>query len=268
MLWYAILHTPSESLWPIDILSVFILLQIVYLALTHGPLARRFYNKSHVTSGRQTASFIVGCWVLYFAMAGPLDYLSDAYIYGAHMVQHMLEITVMTPLLMKGLPESFYVKLWNLRAVGRIIRIWSNPLVAGAVFNIVLTTFHAPSLYNLALNFDAFHFFEHLVFFVIALFMWTPLLVEIPGKRALTNGQKLLYLLYNYNLMMPLVILQLIANHPWYSHYVDTPRLASWLTPIADMQLGAILMMVFMGGAFLVYGIRIYANQDESIWYQ
>jgi putative membrane protein len=255
------------DLWQPEILIVSVILQVVYLTLCHGSLAMRLYGKRHLVTAKQTILFLAGCWVMYFSFAGPLDYLSDNYIFSAHMVQHMLEITVMTPLILVGLPTSFFVKLWGSRYT-KWIRVWAHPVVAGAVFNIVLSTFHSPYLYNLALINDNFHLFEHTVFFFIASFMWGPLLVRIPGVGQLKNGQKLLYLLYNYNLMMPIVVLLLNASRPWYQFYVTAPRLAAWLTPMADMQLGAIIMMVFMAGAYLIYGIRIYARQDESIWYQ
>ncbi|KPV43760.1 hypothetical protein AN477_10225 [Alicyclobacillus ferrooxydans] len=267
-MWGVFANAPFSDLWQPEIMVVSAVLQIVYLLLTHGSVAERVYRKRHVATGRQTLSFIAGCWIMYFSFAGPLDYLSDNYIFSAHMVQHMIEIVIMTPLILRGLPEGFYERLWRARGLGRLIRVWSHPVVAGAVFNGILTLFHSPYLYNLALENENFHLFEHTVFFVIASFMWAPLTIRLPGVRQLTNGQKLLYLLYNYNLMMPIVILLLVSNHPWYSFYVSAPRLAAWLTPMADMQLGAIIMMVFMAGAYLAYGIRAYAKQDESIWYQ
>ncbi|QSO47113.1 cytochrome c oxidase assembly protein [Alicyclobacillus mengziensis] len=261
-------NAPFTDLWQPKIMVTAAVLQVLYLLLTHGNVAERLYQKRHVTNKRQTLSFIIGCWIMYFSFAGPLDYLSDNYIFSAHMVQHMIEIVIMTPLILKGLPAGFYENLLSVRGLGRVLRIWGHPLVAGAVFNLILAIFHSPYLYNLALENENFHLFEHTVFFVIASFMWAPLIIKLPSVRELTNGQKLLYLLYNYNLMMPIVILLLISNHPWYSFYVHAPRLASWLTPMADMQLGAIIMMVFMAGAYLTYAISAYTKQDESIWYQ
>ncbi|QSO54604.1 cytochrome c oxidase assembly protein [Alicyclobacillus curvatus] len=267
-MWGIFAKAPFNDLWQPEIIVVSVVLQLLYLSLAHGKLAYRLYGRRHLATTRQTLSFIVGCWLMYFSFAGPLDYLSDNYLYSAHMVQHMLEITIMTPLMLKGLPEGFYRKLWHLPGgIGKAVRVWAHPLVAGAVFNIVLSGFHTPYLYGLALENDNFHLFEHAVFFIISAFMWGPLLVRIDGVKELTHGQKLLYLLYNYNLGMPLAILQLMSGVPWYSLYVTAPRLIPWLTPLGDMQLGSILMLVFMGGAFLISGIRQYMGQSESIWY-
>lgn len=256
-----------QDLWQPEIIVVSILAQIIYLILCHGPLARRLFGQSHMTTRGQTIAYLAGCWLMYFSFAGPLDYLSDEYLFTAHMVQHMIEITLMAPLILKGLPERAYLWLWNSNATRWLIRVWAYPIVAGGVFNVVVTLFHFPFLYELALDNENFHLFEHAVFFIVAGFMYAPLVVRLPNVRELTNGQKLLYLLYNYNLMMPIVVLLLIAHKPWYVHYVDAPRLFTWLTPLGDMQLGAVTMMIFMAGSFITFGVRAYMKQDESIWY-
>ncbi|QQE77137.1 cytochrome c oxidase assembly protein [Alicyclobacillus sp. SO9] len=266
MIW-ALSHANPRDLWQPSVLAVAVAIQLIYLILVHGPAAYRLFRVRHVTTAKQTISFLIGCWLMYFSFGGPLDYLSDNFLFSAHMVQHMIEIIVMTPLVLKGLPLRAYHFLWNSKATRRLIRTWAHPLVAGAVFNIVLSMFHTPPLYNLTLINDPFHFFEHSVFFVIASFMWAPLLIESPELPRLSSGQRLLYLLYNYNLMMPIVVLLFFAKHPWYPFYVHAPRIVSWLTPMGDMQLGAVIMMVFMAGAYGTFALKEYFAQDELVWY-
>lgn len=141
-LFNVIAHAPLGELWNPTIITVSFLMQIVYLLLSHGPIAAKLYRRRHVTTGKQTASFLIGSWVMLVAFTGPLDYLSDNYIFAAHMIQHMIEILIMTPLLMKGVPTGFYMSILRVPVLGRIVRIWLRPIVAGAVFNIVLTGFH------------------------------------------------------------------------------------------------------------------------------
>ena len=257
-----------DELWQPKILIFAVAVWCLYMVLGHGPVARKIYGQRHLTTKGQTAAFTSGMILLYFSFAGPLDYLSDNYLFSAHMVQHMLEITVMTPLVMKGLPNGAYRTLFTSRWTKRIVTGWSNPIAAGGIFNIVLTTFHSPLLYNYALISESFHLFEHSVFFVIAFFMWMPILKGISATKVLTPGQKMLYLLYNYNLMMPIVVLLLIANHPWYEFYVHAPRIIPGLSALGDMQLGAIIMMAFMAGAYGTVAAKQYLLQDELVWYR
>lgn len=264
----AFAHATFQELWQPNIIVFTVVVLVLYLGLCHGPLAQRLSGTRHLVTPLQTGLFVMGMILLYFSFAGPLDYLSDNYLYTAHMVQHMVEITIMTPLVMKGLPESVYRFLFTSRRILPVTKAWTHPIVSGAVFNVILTIFHLPYLYNLALESDSFHLFEHSVFFVISFFMWLPIVRGTVSKKQMTPGQKMLYLLYNYNLMMPLVVFQLVANRPWYAHYVDAPRIFPNLSALGDMQLGAITMMVFMAGRYAIVGIQQYMKQDESVWYE
>lgn len=261
-------HASFDELWEPKIMIFSIFVWSLYMILLHGPIARRISGQQHLATTSQTVSFTWGMILLYCSFSGPLDYLSDNYLFSAHMIQHMIEITIMTPLVMRGLPDGVYQYLFTSRWTKHIVRAWANPIAAGGIFNIVLTIFHSPTLYNYALISEPFHFFEHGVFFIISFFMWMPLLKGISLSKLLTPGQKMLYLLYNYNLMMPIVVLLLISNHPWYEFYVHAPRIIPGLSALGDMQLGAIIMILFMAGAYVSVAIKQYIHQDELVWYR
>lgn len=232
---------------------------VLFLTIGYGPLRRFYRNPGSVTSG-QLLKFVSGCILLYLSFGGPLDYLSDHYLFSVHMFAHMLEIVVMAPLFIAGTPKWMVQRLLNARWVQRLSADQTHPILTGIVFNGVIALFHIPRLYDFALLNEPFHFFEHLCFFAVALLLWRSLWDLTPGK-------KMLALLLNYNLGMPLVIFMIIARSPWYTFYVTQPRIWPWLTPIADQQLGAIVMGIMMMGAFAVVGVRAYAKQDESLWY-
>lgn len=221
---------------------------------------KRWFGQRDPVPSAQKASFGLACFILYLSFGGPLDYLSDNYLFSVHMVQHMLEILVMTPLFIHGTPKWLVHPIVSLKGIRWLVTRWLQPVTASIVFICVLDTFHIPTLYDLALNSDAFHFFEHTCFFIIAMFFWIAF-------RELTPGKQLLYLLLTYNLMMPLVIFMIIANHPWYTFYVTQPRIYAWLTPLVDQQVGGVVMAVFMMGGFAILGLKAYIRQDESVWY-
>lgn len=242
------------------ILAVAVALFLLYLFLAYGPITKPFPRRSKVPAW-QVTTFGIGCLVLYASFGGPLDYLSDNYLFSVHMIQHMIEILIMTPLLIYGTPVWMVDPLMEIPEFRAVIKFCSHPIYASVLFMGILNLFHIPALYDYSLKHEAFHFFEHVCFFVGALFFWL-------GRRPLTPGQQLLYLLFNYNLMMPLVVFMLVAHSPWYTFYVSQPRIYPWLTPILDQQLGGIVMAVSMMGSFAVLGFRAYWKQDESIWYE
>jgi putative membrane protein len=252
-------HASFLDVFQPEIFIVASLFLLVYLGAAYGPL-RRLYKKPGSVIASRWVSFTVGCVVLYLSFGGPLDYLSDNFLFSAHMLQHMIEILLMTPLLMYGTPYWMVEPIVQLPFLRRLFTVWLNPIVSAVVFNVILNLFHLPALYDLALANDPFHLFEHFCFFVISIFLW-------GAYRRLSAGKRLLFLLLSYNLMMPLVIFMIIARYPWYTYYTHQPRLYIWLTPLGDQQLGAIIMAVTMMGVYLYLGISSFLKQDESIWY-
>jgi len=226
-----------------SILAVSIILFLLFLFVAYGPKSS-LWPKQDTVPWRQTLSFGFGCLVLYLSFGGPLDYLSDNYLFSVHMVQHMAEIVVMTPLFVYGTPQWLLAPLLRVRVLQKIFKFWLHPLVASVVSNGVIDLFHLPALYDLALQYDSFHFFEHLCFFIVSIFLWL-------ARRPLTPGEQLVYFVFNYNLMMPIVVFMLIAQHPWYTFYVTQPRIYPWLTPLVDQQLGAFVMAEAMMGAYV-----------------
>lgn len=231
----------------------------LFSLLAFTPIGRFFPRYEPVTA-KQIVLFAFGCIVLYLSFGGPLDYLSDNYLFSVHMVQHMVEILFMTPLFIYGTPFWMIEPILRVKSLAWLFRHWAHPVTASIVFNVILEVFHIPAIYDLALNSDSFHLFEHACFFIVAIFLWV-------ARSRLTQGRQILFLLLNYNLMMPLVIFMIIAGHPWYTFYVHQPRIYPWLTPIGDQQIGAVVMAVMMMGVYFYLGARAYARQDESTWY-
>lgn len=233
---------------------------VVYGMLGLSSLRGRLYPGETAPTGKQISLFASGCIILYLSFGGPLDYLSDNYLFSVHMFQHMVEILFMTPLFVYGTPRWMTEPLYRWRPLSFVLRRWSHPVVSSLVFNLVLAFFHIPAIYDYSLNHENFHLFEHICFGASAIFLWL-------SRRPLTPGKQLLFLLLNYNLMMPLVIFMCIAQTPWYTFYVAQPRVFPWLTPLLDQQIGGFIMAGQMMGVYLFLAIRAFVRQDESIWY-
>lgn len=242
------------------IFTLALVLFLLYLFFACGPTFKSLPERPKITR-KQIWSFGLGCAVLYLSFGGPLDYLSDNYLFSVHMAQHMAEILIMTPLLVYGTPAWMMAPVLRIPGVRVVFKWCVHPVVASVLFNAVVNLFHLPALYDLALNYDSFHFVEHLCFFAVSILLWL-------ARRPLTPGQQLIFLLFNYNLMMPLVVLMLIAQHPWYTFYVTQPRLAPWMTPLVDQEFGALIMAGAMMGSYVLLGVRAYWRQDESVWYE
>ncbi len=129
------------------------------------------------------------------ALVSPLDGLAHER-FSAHMVQHLLLLTVAAPLgllanpfpvVMWALPGRARIALRPLLARGGTLRGWLRALtdmpLAWALFALTIWLWHVPALYERALGNDVIHALEHTTLFGAALVFWWPLLAPAPHVR-------------------------------------------------------------------------------------
>ena len=61
-----------------------------------------WYFTSAPRMAKYAARFLLGVLVLCLALVSPIDPLGDAYLFSAHMLQHLLLILIVPPLLILG----------------------------------------------------------------------------------------------------------------------------------------------------------------------
>src|SRR6266849_9189784 len=142
---------------------------------------------------RHAAVFLAGMVTMLLALASPVDALTHRWLSG-HMVQHLLLMVVVPPMLwmgapvvplVVGLPRSIRrMALAATRApIGRSLTRWLlHPSVGWIAFALAFWVWHAPALYDLALDSDLWHHVEHACFLVSALLFWRPVILAWPAK--------------------------------------------------------------------------------------
>lgn len=212
-----------------------------------GPLARRYHKP--VNRG-QAAAFLFGMAILFLALQSPLDYLSDHYLFSAHMLQHMLMIFAVAPLLLAGTPGWFLRPLLRQRVTWPLARVLTRPLMSLLLFNGVFTLYHFPILYNASLASEPLHAVMHLVFLGTALLSWWPILSPLADLPRLSHPMQLLYLGAQSVLCQPVGAIITLTPEPVYQPYATAPRIIG-LSALEDQQLGGLLMWV--GGVLLYF---------------
>ncbi len=220
------------------------------------------------TRGEHTL-FISGLLILFLSLNGPLHDLSDYYLFSAHMVQHLALTLVVPPLLILGTPG------WMLRPALGIP--WVNSLahrITGAraaffIFNLVLTAWHTPPLYNLAMANHDVHIVEHLLFLVSATLMWWPLTSKMPELPRLAYPGQMLYCFLMTIPMSVVAFTITLADHILYPAYAYAPRI--WgITPMVDQAAGGLIMWVpgtlfFLIVLSIVFFKWVGADSDEAV---
>ncbi len=192
---------------------------------------------------RRVASFAGALVVLGLALNGPLHNLSDAYLFSAHMVQHLVLTLVFPPLLLYGTPAWVVRPLLRPGWVFRFARRATRPLTAAVIFSVPITLWHFPKFYEAALEYHALHIVQHLVFIATGVIMWWPILSPVPE---LPRARYLTQLLYLFALGLPMSLagaMVTLSESVLYPFYLAAPRV--WgLASVADQQLGGLLMWV------------------------
>ena len=210
---------------------------------------------AHGTSGGratpslgQRASFFGALTLLFLTLNGPLHDLSDTYLFSAHMVQHLIMTLVIPPLMIVGTPGWMLRPALRHPVVGAMARRLTGLGACFMLFNVVLSFWHLPPMYNLALAHHSVHIVQHLMFLVASVLMWWPLTSPLPElPRAAYPAQ----MLYCFLMVIPMSVISIyivMADSLLYPQYAIAPRLLG-ITPMMDQQYGGLIMWI-PGGVF------------------
>ena len=240
-------------------------LQVAYV-LCVDRYRDRFAGARPVGTGRQLL-FAEGVFVLFVALASPLDDLAEHYLFTAHMLQHLLITLVAAPLLLAGTPGWLLRELLAATRLTGFARWARHPLVAYSGFNLIFSLAHVPAVYELALSNPALHATEHLLFLLAAILMWIPVLSPAPG--VLPRYPALGQVLYLFLQTVPASLVGALlaaSGGAFYPTYVLAPRLFG-LSAVEDQQLGGLIMWVGSGLYFLIATAVVFfawASREEA----
>jgi len=198
---------------------------------------------------RRQVAFAAALAVLFGSLNGPLHDLSDSYLFSAHMVQHLALTLLFPPLLLYGLTPGMVAPFLRPAAVRRAAEWITRPLPAAVVFLAPITAWHLPLFYEAAMRNHDLHIVQHLTFLATSVLMWWPILSPTPALPRASYPVQLLYL-FLLGIPMSLVgALITLSERPLYPFYAAAPRV--WgLTPLADQQLGGLIMWIPGGFMF------------------
>ena len=206
------------------------------------------------------ALFLAGWTVLTFSLVSPLHEAGER-SFTMHMIEHELIMLVATLLLASssaggvlawGLPRPLRLALgggWKspLQAVWRRL---TEPVTATAIQAVVMWTWHAPILFDRALEHSGWHIAQHACFFVSSLLFWWAMLH--PRGRGAGYGVSAACLFVTSLIGGALGALMSFSSSPWYADYAAMGMTGIGLDPTADQQLAGLVMWI-PGG--LVHGV-------------
>jgi putative membrane protein len=206
----------------------------------------------------RTAAFFGGLAVLFLALDTPIETLAQELFY-AHMIQHLLLITVAAPLLVtgapglliwRGLPLSIRRPLaWAalkspaLRPLRRLIILVTRPVGAWVLSCASLWFWHWPIAYDLTLRNNFVHHLEHAIFIGTGLLFWAQVIDQPPFHCRLGQVKRAIYVFLGALQSWALAAVLGFATVPFYNYATVVSRPAG-ISALADQQFGAGIMWV------------------------
>lgn len=223
------------------------------LAGAPDPLGRSRDRKG----GWAWAGGVLGLWI---ALDWPVGALSG-YLASAHMLQYLLTALVAPPLLLLGVPVNVWPRLASRPRVVRIIRFLTHPLIALAIFQLILFYTHLPSVVDRLMVTPLGSFAIDTLWLAGGLIFWWPVVAPVPSRQWFGYPLKMGYLFLSTVLnTMPYAFLT-FGELPFYGIYELAPPVGI-LAAREDQQVAGLMMKVG-GGVILWTAITI----QFFLWY-
>jgi len=224
-----------------------------------------------------TLCFAAGWLSLLVALDSPVHEISEQ-LFWVHMTQHEILLLISAPLLILSqpaapllfaLPERWRGPVANIGKAELIERAWllvSAPIAAWLLHAAALWAWHAPILFDSAVESEWVHAAQHVSFFGTALLFWWTLFHKHAGR--LGYGGAILYVFTTAVHTSVLGALLTFAPHAWYAPYAQTAPL--WdLTALQDQQIGGLVMWVPAGALLTVVALVLlgkWMSHSDTRW--
>jgi putative membrane protein len=247
-------HDASESFW---ISSALIFAALLYL---RGWLGIR-RNRGNF-EGWRAGSFVSGLLFIWTATASPLSAL-DHEMLTAHMVQHLLLMTLAPPLILLGMPRrplalgllQRFLQAIGLRSESMqpLANVVTHPALCWFAAAGTLVVWHIPSVFVLGLRSQVWHGAEQASFLVAGLLFWSPVVRPLSNRWKWPESSVLLYL---FLATLPCDILSgflVFCDRVVYPVFLSVPR-SFGLSALEDQECAGALMWTCVTVVYLIAG--------------
>jgi putative membrane protein len=214
----------------------------------------------------RACSFLLGLLAIWVGVVSPVASL-DSQMLTAHMIQHLLLMTIAPPLIWLGEP---LIMAWPARwpLPKRLGTLLGHPAFCWLAAAAALVAWHVPAIFRLGMHSSTWHFIEHASFLTAGLLFWWPVIQPSPSVAVWPRWSMLLYL---FLATLPCDVLSgllVFSDRVAYPMYLSMPRHAG-LSVLEDQQCAGALMWTCVTVVFLVAGTvlstQMLSPQKEAI---
>ena len=247
--------------------SPLISLALILLAFFYFLGWLRIRNASPVLLPKwRLVAFTGGLFLLWIALGSPLASL-DHQLLTAHMLKHLLVMTISAPLILLGEPSWPLLcglpKWWvgpSLLLPRRTPLLFgyvlSNSVFAWLAGAVTVVAWHVPSVFRLGSSSHSWHTLQDLSFLCAGLLFWRPIV-----RHCASDAEHLQWSIpvYLFLATLPCDILSAFltfCGRVVYPSYLSTMRFAS-VSPLGDQEFAGAMMWVWVTFAYLLPAIVI-----------
>lgn len=246
-----------RALWS-PYFMIFVLLLIAgYFFLTVKK--RHLFKNSEPLQKKHAVLFIIAMILLYATKGSPVDIMAHI-MFSFHMVQMALLYLIIPPILIASIPEWVWEKVIEVRFIKSIFRFFTKPLIALVLFNGIFSIYHIPLIMD-AVKMNIFiHATYTILLFVFAIFLWWPLINNLPGHHQLHGLKKIGYIIGDGVLLTPACGMIIFAPVAMYATYTDGEM---WMKAMALCVPGNTLSGLSISGPELFTNMP--AKEDQQL---
>lgn len=272
-----------RALWSPFFLLAMVIVLAAYFLLT-VKYRKKFKDTEPLTT-KQGIIFTSAIVLLYVIKGSPVDLMGHLMFY-AHMIQMAFLYLVIPPLFVVGIPQWVWRKLFNISFIRGLFKFFTKPIIALALFNGLFSFYHIPLIFDVIKTDMLLHATYTTLLFIMAIFMWWPLINQVEVESRLSGVKKIGYIFADGILLTPACALIIFADTPMYDTFSDPsawaaalelcvsptilatlnlsgPEMFSSMSLLHDQQLGGVIMKVLQE---IIYGVVLFQVFFE--WYR
>ena len=249
--------------------SVFTDVALVIVAFIY---LRGWFRLSRVRQSEANAwrasAFLSGELVLSAVVASPLARLDHRWL-TAHMVQHLVLMTLAAPLILLGEPALMFLnslsahfdtaglgRLLRCVPIHRVGRVLANPVFCWLAGTICVIAWHVPGPFDQGMRSRFWHDFQQVTFFAAGLLFWMPVVQPWPSIARWNRWSIPLYLFLATIPCDALSAFLTFCGRVVYPTYVSSPR-AFNNAAVRDQELAGATMWVWVTFVYLIPAVVI-----------
>jgi putative membrane protein len=243
---------------------------IAALVYIRGWLRVRRPDSKYSVGAWRVISFLLGLFLIWTAIGSPVARL-DYTLLTAHMIKHLLLMTLAPPLILLGTPlrplllgtpqRILHVcgLLFRSSPVQQLAKDLTHPAICWLGATGALVAWHVPDLFVLGLRSEMWHWIEQASFFATGLLFWWPVVHPLSIATKWSQWSVLLYL---FLATLPCDILSaflVFCDRVVYPVFLSSPQ-SFGLSAVEDQQCAGALMWTCVTVIYLVAGTLITAR--------